>query len=545
MVGDRLTPDVRDQPVGSSESASETADVVPRPRPPGDYGVFWLDLQGHVTRWSTEAQRVFGHTAQEAAKLRLDDLLTESDQASGTPARALEAARDRGAWDGIGWWVTRSGECFWAATSLASVQAPNGLDLGVMAVVRRLEAAPTAERVGPDTQRLATLGRVASEVSHDVRNILSAIRGFATVLERRLPDGDVAHQVWHELVKACDRGAALTERVLGVARSGVSVVEPVSVADSVRSLEPMLRQILPPRIRLEIEDLEEVTPVFARRHDIELAVLNVVVNARDAISGHGVITIALAEERAVDPRVVLSVRDTGKGMSPDVQRRIFDRFFTTKGTGRGSGLGMGMVRDSVRAVGGSIEIESEPGSGTVVRIAFETGAGTERPDPPRAFAGSAVPDDTSRATSGEGVDVRRGPRHTVLVWCDSPVLRAATAELLGRRGYGVRVATDRKMAERLLGDPSTTVDCVIVGVRAKAPPGGARYDGEARERRSTPPVIALVDGPVRGGEGEAEAGPSALDTFDRVFTMPLDPGLLCEAVRELASEYEERRSSVH
>lgn len=543
MVGDRLTPDVRDEPAGSSESASETADVVSRPRPPGDYGVFWLDLHGRVTRWSDEAQKIFGHTGDEASTLRLHDLFTEMDQAAGAPERALAAARDQGTWDGIGWRVTRSGESFWATTSLTTVHTPNGLDIGVMAVVRRLESTLTSDVIGSDTQRLASLGRVASEVSHDVRNILSAIRGFAVVLERRLPDGDVAHQVWHELVKACDRGADLTERVLGVARSEASTEAPVSLAETVRTLAPMLRQIVPPRIRLEIEAQGDVTPIVARRHDIELAILNLVVNARDAISGPGKIAITLAEERggrSGDPRVVLVVSDTGKGMSPDIQQRIFDRFFTTKDSGRGTGLGMSMVRDSVRAAGGSIEIESAQGSGTVVRMAFDPETKIEGVDTPGGPAESAIGADGGvRAPAGDG---RKRARHTVLVWCGSPVLRAAAAELLGRRGYGVRVATDQKMAERLLEDPAAPVDCVIVDASSEVPQNS---DQAGRERRSAPPVIGLVDGAGGGSHDDGSGELSPIGTADRVLSMPLDPGLLCEAVLELASEYQERRASIH
>ncbi len=535
MVGDRLTPHGRDEPAGPSESASKTADVVPQPPPPGDYGVFWLDLNGRVTRWSDEARQVFGHSDEEAAALGLRDLFPESDRAAGVPERALEAARDRGAWDGVGWRVSRGGESFWATTSLTMVYTPNGLGIGVMAVVRRLEAVVSAGTVDADAQRLASLGRVASEVSHDVRNILSAIRGFAAVLERRLPDGDAAHQVWHELVKACDRGADLTERVLGVARSDSDTVAPVSVAETLRSLEPMLRQIVPPRIRLDIEAPDEIVPIMARRHDIELALLNVVVNARDAISGPGVIGVTLSEEPCSgsdDVRVVLCVRDTGKGMSSDIQDRIFDRFFTTKDSGRGTGLGMAMVRDSVQSAGGSIEIESAQGVGTIVRMLFDPQAGIEGHKAPTAASGRGghVPSPGPRAATES--DSRSSSRHKVLVWCISPVLRAAATDLLGRRGYHVVVATSRGAAEELMADSAEPIDCVIVDSRAELP---------VASKEVRPPVIALVHG-TAGGAGRDGL---AQDALDRVLEMPLDPRSLCDAVRQLAVAYEESRASVH
>lgn len=541
------------------------ADVVPQPPPPGEYGVFWLDLRGRVTRWSTEAQEVFGHTEEEAVGLTLHELFPESDQAAGVPARALEAARDRGAWDGIGWRVTRSGESFWSATSLTMVYTPNGLGIGVMAVVRRLETSLAAD-VDFDAKRLASLGRVASEVSHDVRNILSAIRGFAAVLERRLPDGDAAHQVWHELVKACDRGADLTERVLGVARSDASAEGPVSLSETVLSLRPMLRQIVPPRIRLDIHAPEEVGPIFARRHDIELAILNVVVNARDAISGPGLIDITLSEERTAGSTagewVVLSVRDSGQGMSPDIQDRIFDRFFTTKGTGRGTGLGMAMVRDSVRAAGGSIEIESAQGTGTVVRMLFDPNHAMDGEVASRGtllrerVQSQAASPGAKRAAAGPGgglpaaaggrvaADGLTGLRRTVLVWCCSPVLRSAAAELLSRRGYGVQVAVDEEMANRVLEDPSLTVDCVVVDPGADL---SSVHNRRAAEGDGTdgPPVIGLVEGRTRHGADEAGTQQGILADADRVLSMPLDPRLLFEAVQQLASEYEERRASVH
>jgi len=551
MVGDPLTPGVGDQPRRRREESADEADVVRPPRstpdascPVADYAVFWLDLNGRVTRWSDEARELFGHASDEASGLRLHDLFVAEDRETGVPDRALELTREGGSWDGVGWRSRRDGESFWAATSLTVVRTPNGLDIGVMAVTRKLDAALTPHRGGPDANRLVSLGRVASEVSHDVRNILSAIRGFACLLEQKLPPEGGSHQLWHELVKACDRGADLTERVLGVARPEAEPSSAVCLAEAVRALHPMLRQIVPARIEVELDLDEGVAAVAAQRHDIELAVLNVVVNARDAIRGPGRIRIALTSETGSShdgsERVVLSVTDSGTGMSPEIQDRIFERFFTTKRVGEGTGLGMAVVRDAVREAGGSIEIESTQGAGTVVRLVFEPFPMKEDVDVSGREPRTRPPDHLES-------------RPEVLICCESPLLAASTAELLARRGLRARVATNEVAARRALADRRSRFSAILL----EATDSVVDDDLERLLRhRLGPdvPLVTLVPGDVTGAshaegrEAGREGTGSAIREMSgaaRTFRLPVDPNVLCQAVLDLATRERRERRSVH
>lgn len=536
MVGDSLTPAVSDQTREDPQSARK-ADVAARPHTPTPetdtaaapepgYSVFWLDLNGRVTRWTAECERVFGRSTSETLGRHFRDLFYEEDRKSGKPERALAETRENGAWDGVGWLLRQDGAPFWAAASVTLIKTPNGIDIGHMVVARELEPLIGDEGLTPDASRLVSLGRVATEVSHDVNNILTAIRGFAGLLERKLPAGGGSHQVWHELIRACDRGAELTQKVLGVASATADEAGVVSVVDLVRSMEPLLRQVIPNRILLTVSLEDGLPPIRGYTSDLELAILNLVVNARDAIPGEGTIALTVSGEGARDhiDRVVLSVRDSGVGMSREVRDRIFDRFFTTKAPGEGTGIGMTLVRDSVRAAGGWIEIESGPGSGTLVKLLLNPAS--------EACTFESV-DEPEAAIEAEQLAGR------VLVCCGSKVLCDCAADLLTREGFVVTRAHTAAEATAFAMEETVGYDIAVVDL-VLADATGPELLRRVRSGTSGPPTIFISD---RSPEISSVLDEVALT--DRVIFAPFSPEELLGTIQRLTAEENGRASSIH
>jgi anti-sigma regulatory factor (Ser/Thr protein kinase) len=224
-----------------------------------------------------------------------------------------------------------------------------------------------------DRPALAALGRVAVEMAHELNNVLSAVRGFAAALESHIPPDATAHLAYRELVRTCERGSSITRKVFEFSHEAAPP-QPVDLASFLRGAHPLLRHVLPDRILLVYSVADGLPPVHARPNDLELVLLNLVVNARDAIEGCGSIEIgaARAPETEGPDTVLLTVRDSGTGMDPDVLDRVFEPFFTTKPPGGGAGLGLAIAREVLRACGASIEIESAAEHGTVVTIRLRT-----------------------------------------------------------------------------------------------------------------------------------------------------------------------------
>lgn len=435
----------------------------------GRYCVFWLDLKGRISRWSEQAEGVFGFVPDSGTSFR--ELFTEGDRERGTPGAILDAARDQGAWDGTGWRRRGNGDPFWSALSVTLIETPNGLQVGYMVVARDLSPMRTESpppEIGEEATRLLALGRVASDVSHDVRNILTAIRGFAGLLERHLTGGSTSAMVWYELLKACDRGTTLTHKVLSVGRAADVECWETDLGRVVTEMEPLLRQLLPERIRLDVSVQGDVPPARARASEIELVLLNLVVNARDAIDGPGSIRLRV-EGRG--QRVRLSVTDSGSGMSPELVDRVFQRTFTTKGSEEGTGLGLALVHSAVREAGGVIAVDSTPGEGTSIALDLYA----VRP----VAACPAV--STSSQVAG-----------TVLV-CSVPAMGQGITEVLRRSGYLVATATtpeELALALRSLGDIRAVVVDFALGSAVVAPLVGL-LEAEARQI----PVVG-ISGPL-------------------------------------------------
>lgn len=469
------------------------------------YAVFWVDLTGRVTRWAESCAEVFGQSRAEAPEW-FRDLFRSEERRRGIPGLILRHARDVGSWDGTGWRL-RQGAAFWAASSVSLVRTPNGLDIGFMVVTRDLSRlnAVSGPAVDSEQARLASLGRVASEVTHDVRNILAAIRGFAGALEKLQPSSGASDVVRAELLKACDRGTLLTQRLLGVGKEEPRVAECTDLGAVVRGARPLLRQVLPSRIRLRTEVEEGLPGVRTRTADVELALLNLVINARDAMPDRGLVEVRAHSMNGPEGRTfVLTVRDTGEGMSPETLERCRERSYSTKADEHGCGLGLAIVEETATEFGGTFRIDSELGVGTSASMTF------------RPFT-DLLPGVVAAETA-EADELAAGP--TAILWASSPVVSELLAGLLKRNGFPtlrVRSAEDADEAARALG---TRASLLLV-------------EGKAAAEQCGGVVAALPE-----SAGSVLLTDVAIDhdiahVFDHQLVGPMDPDALLACLSEV------------
>ena len=301
---------------------------------------------------------------------------------------------------------------------------------------RALEASTQRE------QRLEALGRMAGEVAHDFNNILVTVMGYTELARSSLDNPQFVREALSEVQLAAERAAGLTRQLLAFSRGQPVERREVSILATVRALRPMLLTMLPSSIGLEVVEKESPGEVLANAGQLEQMVLNLVLNARDAITGPGRITLTLDTVIRDGARwAVLSVRDTGAGMPPEISSRIFEPFFTTKAPGRGTGLGLAVVSGVVQSHGGSIEVTSNPGEGSLFTVSLPALSRSG----PRQEAPAKAP------------GPHRGTEH-VLVADDDPRVRVLLERVLTGAGYQVTLAEDGAVAlERFERSPDVAL----------------------------------------------------------------------------------------
>ena len=331
--------------------------------------------------------------------------------------------------------------------------------LGVAVVVWLLEdersRTERAEAKSRQTQRLEAVGRLAGGIAHDFNNLLTVILGYCSVLQADPSRGSDKPTL--EMQRAAETAARLTQQLLAFSRKQVMQMRVISLNDVVRETEELLRRLIPESIELDISLEDELPPIEADPAQIQQVLMNLTLNARDAIPGGGTITIqtlgasGLAGEDwrgptfADGPSAVLSIRDSGVGMDQETREKLFEPFFTTKPLGKGTGLGLATVYGIVRQSRGAIRVRSELGAGSVFEVGFPT---VDRP--------------LSRPVETETKD-GAGQERVLLVEDDSGV-RAYVAEALRRKGYGVFEAESPQQAIDLVERRHEPLDLLLTDV---------------------------------------------------------------------------------
>jgi two-component system cell cycle sensor histidine kinase/response regulator CckA len=359
------------------------------------------------------------------------------------------------------------------------------------------------------SQKLEALGQLAGGVAHDFNNVLAAINGFAQLLLEDLPADDARRHDVDEIVKAAERATRITRQLLAFSRHQVPAATRIDVVEVVHELSRMLRAVLPATIELRVspESGGPLIEVLADRSQLEQVVMNLAVNARDAMPAGGTLSVDVRTGTTPESAhtAVLEVRDTGTGMTPEVQAHVFEPFFTTKEPGRGTGLGLATVYGIVRQHSGSIEIASVVGEGTTVTVRL-----------PMAAPGVEPVVDEVR-----GMERDHGGR--VLVVEDEAQVREVAARFLRRAGYEVLTASDAGTALELLAS-ARSLDLVLTD---SAMPGMRGEDLAIEISRVQPglPVI-LMSGYADPAQPSTSGAVAAF--VQKPFTMP---ALLAEVRR--------------
>src|SRR6187549_1161108 len=307
-----------------------------------DYAIYMLDPTGIVSSWNAGAERFKGYRAEEIIGEHFSRFYTDEDRANGLPARALRVALAEGRFEAEGWRVRKDGSRFWANVVIDPVRDQSGKHVGFAKVTRDLTerklAAEALERSREQffqSQKLEAIGKLTGGVAHDFNNILAAIMGSLGLAKRRLAQGEDVTRFLDNAMQAATRGATLTQRMLAFARKQELQLEPVDMIASVRDMAEMLARTIGPKIAITTRFPLSVPPVLADRAQLELAVMNLVVNARDALPEGGTIELSAAKvEHDGRQFVRLAVADDGIGMDPDTLAHAADPFFTTKGIGK-------------------------------------------------------------------------------------------------------------------------------------------------------------------------------------------------------------------
>jgi PAS domain S-box-containing protein len=401
-------------------------------------GIVSTNAAGAISFWNRSAATLFGYSESEALGRPVIELFGDADRPTYLDALAAESG-EAGLTVGQTIELTgmrKDGSGFPIEVSLSTWRTARAA--AVTLVVRdaserkrSAEALRQREAELRQAQKLEAIGLLAGGVAHDFNNLLMAIQGYGDLLLMDLDEGDKRRDDVKEILKASHRAAALTRQLLAFGRRQVLAPQVLSLIEVVAGTESLLRRLIGEDIKIVSVSEPDLGKVLADPGQIEQVLINLAVNARDAMPGGGTLSITLANARvdadegqksgiAPGRYVRVDVADTGSGMAPEVASRIFEPFFTTKGEGKGTGLGLATVYGIIQQSGGSIQVDSEPGRGTMFRIYLPQSA---REEP-------AAQRQSPTAAAKEGSE-------TILLVEDDNHVRSIVALMLRQCGYVV------------------------------------------------------------------------------------------------------------
>jgi PAS domain S-box-containing protein len=478
-----------------------------------DYAIITTDFAGVIRTWSSGAEQVLGYSAAEMVGRSVDALFTAEDLAGGAPAADRERAIRAGRAVDERWQVRKDGDRLWTSGVVVPLRDGGSGTTGFIVILRdrtaekehqdwlerevrqrtralteaneklkrEIEERERAEEALRQAQKMEALGQLTGGIAHDFNNMLTVVMGSAETLKRRLPaDAADQHRRADLVLQAGAQAAALTHRLLAFSRQQPHDPKPTSLNACVTGIMELIKSTVGESIELGIELAEGLAPVLIDGNQLENAVLNLVVNARDAMPNGGRLTIRTGN--ADDGRsVLLSVIDTGSGMPPEVAAKAFEPFFTTKRLGQGTGLGLAQVMRCVEQAAGQAHIDSAIAKGTAVVMRF-----------PSMLESVKVAEAVVAARSGDF----HGDGRLAMVVEDEPAVRDYAVESLRGFGFEVIAVGDAVQALERLGD-GRKVDLVVSDVGL---PGGVDgWQFAVRARRLLPGVkIVLMTGYAQG-----------------------------------------------
>ncbi len=430
-----------------------------------DYAIYMLTPEGRVATWNSGAARIKQYTDTEIIGSHFSRFYTPKDIEAGLPMRALATARDAGRFEGQGWRVRKDGSQFWASVIVDPVRDERGQLIGYAKVTRDIteqrNAAEALEKTREalfQAQKMETIGQLSGGIAHDFNNMLAGILGSLHMLRTRLAEGngEEANRYLDVAIESGKRAASLTSRLLAYGRRQTLDIKSIDVNETVASMEDLLYRTLGENVRLVLDLSAANGAARTDVNQLESALLNLAINARDAMPDGGDLIIATEQVEfttetapsglAPGKYVRLSVQDNGSGMPADVAEKAFDPFFTTKPIGIGTGLGLSMVYGFLNQAGGGVRLSTRENEGTTIDL----------------FLPAADCADAIDATPAPVVERMKGGK-TVLVVEDEALVRLLIVDVLGDLGYQVLEARDANeaMSEISSGRP---IDLLLTDV---------------------------------------------------------------------------------
>ena len=456
-----------------------------------DYAIYMLDPEGRVTNWNAGAQRIKGYAPDEIIGEHFSRFYTPEDLDVGVPKIALETARETGRYEAEGWRMRKDGTRFWASVVIDAIRGEDGELIGFAKVTRDMtEKRETQLRLEESreqlfrSQKMEALGQLTGGLAHDFNNLLTAILGATDLALRNLGDEERLKRMLDGVRSSAQRGAGITRQLLAFARAQQLEIKTIDLRPFLSDLVTLMRPSVRSNIDLVMEISDHVWNIDADPGALELAMLNLAFNARDAMNEGGTLKISATNvllkgkpEGLRGEHVALRVADTGEGMSHETMDRVFEPFFTTKAFGEGTGLGLSQVFGFAKQSGGAVTIESQPGQGSTLTLYLPVSRGT-------------ISDPAANNKHALG---------RVLVVEDDCLVAELAAGMLNELGFDAVVTHSAKEAlERLSGEQRPTLifsDIVM--------PGGISGLELARKVRERFPELPIL---LTSGYSEHAAG---------------------------------------
>jgi PAS domain S-box-containing protein len=408
-----------------------------------DYAIFMLDPEGRVTNWNAGARRIKGYAPDEIIGQHFSRFYTPEDLDVGVPKRAIETARETGRYEAEGWRVRKDGSRFWASVVLDAIRGEDGALIGFAKITRDMTEKREAQLKLEESreqlfraQKMEALGQLTGGLAHDFNNLLTAILGACELALRNIGNPDKLRSMLDGVRGSAQRGANLTKQLLAFARAQPLQIKQIDLRHFFGDVTTLVRPSIRSNIEFVTEISDQLWPVDADAGALELAILNLAFNARDAMPDGGTLKISVHNivlngkpDGLKGEHVALAVTDTGSGMAPEVMERVFEPFFTTKGFGEGTGLGLSQVFGFAKQLGGSVTVESQLGRGASFILYLP------------ASRGGSTADAQANGSAALG---------RVLIVEDDSVVADLAAGMLGELGFESTIAHSAKEAiERL------------------------------------------------------------------------------------------------
>src|SRR6201994_1389799 len=501
-----------------------------------DYAIFMLDVDGHVASWNAGAQHIKGYAPEEIIGRHFSDFYTEADRTAGLPRIGLETATRNGRWEHEGQRVRKDGTLFWAHVVIDAIRDDDGKLVGFAKITRDIterreaEAALQAAQTNMiRSQKLEAIGQLTGGVAHDFNNLLQVISGNLQLLSKDIAGNARAEMRVQSALAGVARGSKLASQLLACARRQPLEPRVVNAGRLIKGMDEMLRRALGGEIEVETVIAGGLWNSLVDPDQLENAVLNLAINARDAMNGEGRLTIEASnaflddeyvrqhDELSAGQYVMIAVTDTGTGIPPDILERVYEPFFTTKAEDKGTGLGLAMVYGFLKQSGGHVKIYSEVGAGTTVKLYL-----------PREMAG----EDTLVETSSDEV---QGGEETILVVEDDDEVREVAVSMLTELGYRVVKARDAASA-LVVVDSGIPIDLIFTDAMM---PGTLRRPELARKAKERLPDVAVLF--TSGYTQNAIVHGGRLDPGVELLPKPYTREALARKIRHVLANHAQRR----